>query len=374
MKIKLAKEKIRKPINKNENLHIAKVYQNDEFYTQLTDIEKEMYHYWEHFEGKTIYCNCDDPRVSNFVKYFAHRFELLKLKKLISTCYMNQDWDIFSTRECEKGIKIIYNGETIDNYPDFDKMIKKNLKGDGDFRSKECIELLKEADIVVTNPPFSLFREFVAQLMEYDKKFIILGNMNAVTYKEIFPLIKENKIWWGVASCNKDMYFDIPEHYQERLQRESIEGSGYKIIDGVVKGRLASAVWYTNLPHKRRKEKLNNLWAWYAKRGEGKNPLYPKYDNYDAIEVSKVAEIPADYEGVMGVPVSFLDKYNPEQFEILGSADDRDYYVPIFGKYDGRITVNGIQPYKRIFIKHKHPENYEKWYREITKDFIKWDD
>jgi len=354
------KEEAKKP--KNENMNIQRIMQRDEFYTQMTDIEKEMEHYWHHFEGKVVYCNCDDPRVSNFFKYFAARFEVLKLKKLITTCYKNQNWDMFSTGESEKAIKIIYKGTPNKDGRSWSEgqggMTKVNLKGDGDFRSKECVELLKESDIVVTNPPFSLFREFVEQLMLYNKKFVIVGNPNAITYKEIFPLIKENKIWLGTKGMGQDMYFDIPEHYKERLLRENKEGSGYKTIDGVVKGRT-QGIWFTNLPHKKRNEELI-LNKWYEEEPE----FFPKYDNYDAIEVSKVADIPRDYKGLMGVPISFMDKFNPNQFEIVGL----DRYVEGNRKPNSRMFINRIEIYARIIIKHRNPVDYDEYYRDLGFD------
>ena len=338
--------------SKNKNLNDAGKNKNDEFYTQLSDIANELKHYKEHFKDKVVYCNCDDPRVSNFYYYFLTNFEELGLKKLVTTCYKSQNPDMFSQHDSEKAIYLEYDGnKTGNNMPNIMDSAIKHLKSDGDFRSKECVELLKQVDIVVTNPPFSLFREYVAQLIEYDKKFLIIGNPNAITYKEIFPLIKENKLWLGTKGMGQDMLFDIPEHYKINLLQTNKEGSGYKIIDGVVKGRT-QGIWFTNLPHRRRKEELVL----------GKNynsDLYPQYDNYKAIEVSKVAEIPCDYDGAMGVPISFLDKYNPEQFEILGC----DYNVKeglldeikntnYVGKFD-RGYINGKRLYARILIKRK---------------------
>ena len=278
---------------KNRNLHNAKHAKNDEFYTQLTDIEKELSHYRKHFKNKTVLCNCDNDD-SNFIKYFKLHFNELGLKKLINS-YI-------------------------------------------DFRSDECIELLKQADIVVTNPPFSLFREYVAQLMEYEKKFLIIGNPNAVTYKEIFPLVKDGKLWVGNKSMGTDMLFDLPIDFAKELAATKKEGSGYKIIDGVIKGR-AFAIWFTNLPHKKRNEELV-----LTKRYRGNEGNYPKYDNYNAIEVSKVINIPKDYKGVMGVPISFLDKYNPNQFEIVKFRH---------GDNDKDLSINSKCPYFRILIRHK---------------------
>ena len=308
----------------NKQFDAAKREKNDEFYTQLVDIERELSHYKNQFRNKIIFCNCDNPYESNFFKYFAMHFNDLGIKKLITTCYKNSpiankqlslfDFESLENKTTSVPHKIIVEevkDENEDGRVDLIdvKLILKNrknaltrLKGDGDFRSDECIELLKEADIVVTNPPFSLFREYVAQLMEYKKKFLIIGNINALTYKEIFPLIKENKIWLGYFSgCMK---FKVPEHYKQRATAYWIDENGQKWRS------LGNICWFTNLEVSKRHENLT-LYKKY-------NPEeYPKYDNYDAIEVSKVAEIPYDYEGAMGVPITFIDKYNPEQFEII---------------------------------------------------------
>lgn len=316
----------------NERLRKARKNKNDEFYTQLADIEEEMRHYKKYFKGKTVLCNCDDPRISNFFHYFSYNFEQLGLKKLITTCYKNQNRDLFSRNDCEQAIYLEYTGSKKGALvPEPEEIGIKYLKGDGDFRSKECIELLKQADIVVTNPPFSLFREYVAQLMEYDKKFIIIGNKNAITYKEIFHLIKENKIWLGYRNINKDMWLILPE--KEEKYEKFIDGKKLKHI---------MACWFTNFDISKRHEELI-LYKNY-------NPQdYPKYDNYDAINVDKTSDIPCDYYGVMGVPITFLDKYNPEQFEILGDSRYHD------GKQeaDDINIINGKQLYRRILIKRK---------------------
>jgi len=330
--------------SKNENLHKAKDGKKDEFYTQLTDIENEMKHYRSHFKDKVIYCNCDDPRVSNFFHYFSYNFEKLSLKKLITTCYKNQDRDLFSRNITEQAIYLEYDGDKKGaNVPDPDEIGIKRLKGDGDFRSKEAIELLKQADIVVTNPPFSLFREYVAQLIEYDKKFLILGHQNAITYKEIFKLIKENKIWLGVDNGGIK-WFGVQDHYDIATE------SRKKIENGKKYFSMGSVGWFTNLDISKRHKDLI-LFRKY-------NPSeYPKYDNYDAINVDKVADIPVDYKGVMGVPVTFLDKYNPDQFEIIGMSASAGYDKEIVGldknsKYrDARPLINGNNTYARVFIK-----------------------
>ncbi len=322
----------------NKILNDAQKAKKDEFYTQLSDIENEVRHYRQHFEGKTVLCNCDDPRISNFFNFFAFNFENLKLKKLITTCYKNQDVNLFSQNASEKAVYLEYYGDRNGNkVPDPEEIGIKPLKGDGDFRSAECIELLKQADIVVTNPPFSLFREYVAQLIEYNKKFLIIGNMNAVTCKEIFPLIKNNLVWYGPSISSGDREFQVPKDYPLNAATCRIDDQGRKFL------RVKGVRWFTNLEHSRRHETLV-LYKNYAPEE------YPKYDNYDAIEVSKTADIPKDYDGLMGVPISFLDKYNPEQFEIIGL--DR-YTVPTKFLVNGRFGINGKKIYARILIRKK---------------------
>ena len=321
---------------KNSNFHSAKDNKQDEFYTQLSDIEKELKYYKQHFKDKVVYCNCDDPRVSNFFHFFSYNFEKLGLKKLIATCYKSQEVDLFSQNDNEQAIYLEYNGDKNGNFvPDPNEIGIKPLKGDGDFRSKESINLLTQADIVVTNPPFSLFREYVAQLMEYDKKFVIVGSQNAVTYKEVFQYFKDNKIWVGYKSG--DMEFKVPDHYEERETRFRQDETGQKWRS------LGNICWFTNLDISKRHEDLI-LYKTY-------NPEeYPTYDNYNAINVNKVAEIPMDYKGAMGVPITFLDKYNPDQFEILGI--DRPLVEEITGKVS-RFKINGKEIYARIVIKNK---------------------
>src|SRR5699024_9595895 len=274
----------------NKNLQKAQRDKNDEFYTRLEDIENELRHYKHHFKDKVVYCNCDDPRVSNFFHYFSYNFEHLGLKKLITTCYQSQERDLFSQHDSEQAIKLEYNGETDGGkVPKAESIGIEYLNGDGDFRSEECIEFLKEADIVVTNPPFSLFREYVAQLVEYEKEFLVIGNHNAITYKEVFPLLKENKMWLGISP--RSMFFKLPDGNEKSV----------------------NACWYTNLEHSKRHEEVI-LFKRYNEND------YPKYVNYDAIEISKVVDIPEDYSGYMGVPITFLDKYNPDQFELIGTS------------------------------------------------------
>ena len=324
----------------NRNLNTAKAKKKDEFYTQLSDIENELRFYRDHFRGKVIYCNCDDPRVSKFFHFFSLQFRGLGLKKLITTCYKNQQMDMFSRNDTEKAIWLEYEGTPNETgVPSVEDIGIHYLEGDGDFRSAECIDLLKQADIVVTNPPFSLFREYVAQLMEYEKKFIIIGHQNAIAYKEIFPLIKDNRLWLGRTPRGRDMLFDVPEDYAQELVETRKEGSAYKVVDGVVKGRLGSASWFTNLDYRQRYEDLI-LWKRYSPEE------YPTYDNYDAIEVSRIAEIPYDYDGAMGVPITFLNKHNPDQFEIIGA----DTWFT--GKL-GRFYVKGSKKYARIVIRRK---------------------
>ena len=324
----------------NSNLHSAKNAKNDEFYTQLVDIENELKHYKQHFKDKVVYCNCDDPYESAFFKYFALNFNRLGIKKLITTCYTGspiQGQELLFPEMQPKNTKTPYKAEIIE-VQDMDgngsidledikiilqheKNVRTELKQGGDFRSQECVELLKQADIVVTNPPFSLFREYVAQLVEYDKKFLIIGNVNAITYKEIFPLIKNNQLWLG---------YNCTRHFLQP------DGSLFE---------TARTFWYTNLDHSKRHEELI-LYKQYSPEE------YPHYDNYNAIEVSKTAEIPKDWDGVMGVPITFLDKYNPEQFEIIAKMsttgiDEFNFGYPY---------INGKKIYARILIRNKHPQ------------------
>lgn len=325
----------------NKYLNIASKAKKDEFYTQLSDIERELKHYKEHFKDKVVYCNCDDPRISNFFHYFSFNFEKFGLKKLITTCYKNQNMDLFSQNNSEQAIYLEYYGDKNENnVPDVNEIEIKKLNGDGDFRSKECIELLKQSDIVVTNPPFSLFREYVAQLIKYDKKFVIIGHQNALTYKEIFPLIKENKIWLGYGFNGGATHF-INRHYEDYAS-----AGDHK--DGMI--RVSGVVWYTNLDISKRHEDIILFKKYMPEE-------YPKYDNYNAIEVSKSNEIPMDYAGIMGVPITFMNKYNPEQFEIIGATESEGRGFSE-GLWDEKSQVpqpmiNQNRVYKRIFIKNK---------------------
>lgn len=336
----------------SKNFDTAKKNKADEFYTQLTDIELELKHYKNYFKNKIVLCNCDDPYESNFFKYFAMNFNYLGLKKLIATCYDSSPFagtqlTLFNFSEHAETKKKAYKIE-ITEIPDFNNdgavdlsdveiLLKSNknilsiLNGNGDFRSNECIELLKQADIVVTNPPFSLFREYVNQLIEYNKMFIIIGNTNALTYKEIFKLFKENKIRTGYTNFNVGMYFVVPESYAKFKE----------IKNGVKYARVSTSCWFTNLEVDKHNEELT-LYKKY-------NPIdYPKFENYNAINIDTFKDIPYDYDGYMGVPITFLDKYNPGQFEIIalgivGSIDfscERKMEILKDGKPTGKYTVN----------------------------------
>lgn len=342
----------------NKNLRKASTAKKDEFYTQLVDIEKELKNYKKQFHGKIVYCNCDDPFESNFFKYFAANFNALKLNKLITTSYVKSPivggqlplFEVEGLKPSGKEPFKIEIKEVLDtdgdgavNIDDVKHLLKhdKNtatpLHGNGDFRSDECIELLKEADIVVTNPPFSLFREYVAQLIEYNKKFLILGNQNAITYKEIFKLIKENKLWLGYDNGGTK-WFEVPGDYD--IETESRK----KIENGVKYFSMGSIVWFTNLDTAKRHEELV-LYKKYT------SEEYPKYDNYDAININRYTDIPCNYNNAMGVPVTFIDKYNPEQFEIIGHVGS----VGVDGIYSfaNAIYLNGKKLFKRILIKNK---------------------
>lgn len=326
--------------NNNTGLHSAIRSKKDEFYTQLSDIENELRHYRKHFKGQTVLCNCDDPRVSNFFRYFALNFEALGLKKLIATCYKNCEPDLFSTNKDTHSIYIIYEGDKNGNkVPDPREMEVLPLKGDGDFRSEECIELLKEADIVVTNPPFSLFREYVHQLIQYDKKFLIIGHQNAIKYKEIFKLFREDKIWLGYG------FKGGASHFYSKYSDTATAGD-HK--EGMI--RVSGVVWFTNLEISKKHEEII-LYKTY-------NPEdYPEYDNYKAIEVGETKFIPADYNGYMGVPVTFMNKFSPDQFDLIWVTDrGGDGQLEFLKKPNGRHdapTINGKGLYTRIIIKKK---------------------
>ena len=330
----------------NKSLHAANKAKEDEFYTELSDIENELKHYKHHFKGKVVLCNCDDPRISNFFHYFSYNFEQLGLKKLITTCYKSQERDLFSQNNSERAIWLEYTGDRNGNrVPDPEEIGINYLKGDGDFRSPECIELLKQADIVVTNPPFSLFRDYVAQLIKYEKKFVIIGNQNAITYKEIFPLIQENKMWLGSALSFAK--FRVPDYYEPRATRFWVDETGQKWRS------MGNICWFTNLDIAKRHEELIMYKSYNSTD-------FPKYDNYNAINVNRVAEIPMDYDGVIGVPITFMDKYNPEQFEIVGMGEDNGtgHSGGVWEGGSKSCLVNGKAAFKRIFIRRKQPAAY----------------
>jgi hypothetical protein len=375
----------------NSQLTEAKRAKQDEFYTQYVDIQKEVEAYLEYdpdtFRGKVVYCNCDDPFESNFFKYFAANFNKLGLKKLVTTSYDGSPIagaqltfleyaDGNGKRQKPKAIVVEIeevtdvNGDGATGIEDVKLFLEQNphtrtcLTGGGDFRSAECVELLKQADIVVTNPPFSLFREYVAQLVEYGKKFLIIGNQNAITYNEIFPLIKADKLWMGVTIHSGDREFRVPDHYPLNAAGWRVDENGAKYI------RVKGVRWFTNLDHGRRHQYLplmtmaDNLKFSKHKEIQGKAG-YERYDNYDAIEVPYTDAIPSDYDGVMGVPITFLDKYNPDQFEIIANGDDRDEMealgvLPLGPKYVGNVGRRKVgipstrkAAYKRILIRHR---------------------
>ena len=315
----------------NKNLHKANKAKNDEFYTRLEDIEKELNNYNPTvFKDKVILCNCDDPTISNFWVFFHIHFSHLGLKKLIATHY---------NRDGSHSYAMTYDSKNPKDDIDLSKGIKIPLKDNGDFRNSECVDFLKQSDLVVTNPPFSLFREYIAQLEQYHKQFIVIGNPNAITYKEIFPLIKDNKLWLGFLHPKE---FDTP--------------------NGITKKANVLTYWFTNVDTKKLHHNIETVYRWY-KRKEKYPDLYPKYDNYDAIEVSRVSQIPLDYDGIMGVPITFLDKFNPDQFEIIGAdeAEGTGFSNGLFlnNSKHKQVFVNGKRKYKRIFIRNKHPEDYK---------------
>lgn len=386
----------------NSALSAAVKAKKDEFYTQLTDIEKEMRYYRKHFKGKTVLCNCDDPFESNFFKYFVLNFNRLGLKKLIATCYATSPitgqqlslFDVAGGEEEQRNkpykavVTKVYDvtGDGGVDMFDVAELFKNHenelveLKGDGDFRSKECLALLDEADIVVTNPPFSLFREYVATLMEHEKHFIIIGNVNAITYKEVFPLIMENRLWFGASIHSGDRKFYVPDDYPLNAAGCGVDEDGRRFI------RVKGVRWYTNLDLKQRHEEMILVKRYSP-------TAYQRYDNYDAINVDKTSDIPCDYAGTMGVPITFLDKYSPDQFEILGitktwfggasktygvqkQVDKNGKTSSVTKLNDGPVlkvdtpptgktyyVVDGeyyIQAYARVLIRNKHPEQPKK--------------
>lgn len=316
----------------NKLLQKAKRSKSDEFYTQYCDIENELQYYRSHFSGKVVYCNCDDPRVSNFFKYFAVNFDNLGLKKLIASCYVEQDVGCFSNEVAKRGFYYEFHKKNDKSFY-LDDINVSSFNGNGDFRSYESIELLKKSDIVVTNPPFSLFREYLEQLIKYDKKFLIIANVNSITYKEVFKLIKDNKLWLGIHLGRGVSGFIVPEHYDLYGTEARIDENGNRIISP------NNCLWLTNLDTFIRHKDIPLTKKYFGNEAE-----YPKYDNYDAINVNKTKDIPSDYNGVMGVPITFLHKFNPEQFELIKfrkGMDEKD------------LSINGKCPYFRILIKNK---------------------
>ena len=381
----------------NKNLNAAKTAKKDEFYTQLSDIERELQHYWQHFRDKVVLCNCDDPYESNFFKYFALNFNHLSLKKLICTCFdgspvqgneLMLDFGDFSDEPKKIAYKVEItevkdeNGDGAIDLADVQYLLKNDknaisiLKQHGDFRSQECIELLKEADIVVTNPPFSLFREYIGQLMKYEKKFVIMGRMSALHYSEIFPLFTQNKMWCGYG-FNISVVYKAPYENTLEANRKFVKSKGLNPDDNYIK--VPAICWYTNLDISKRHEELDLVCRYSPDE-------YQTYFNYDAIDVDELANIPCDYAGIMGVPDTILGCYNPDQFEIIGMASDvpkKYVHESIDGKTivfkDGnkiiwstpytvaerklgnslRINNNGVpgkSPYSRIIIRNKHPK------------------
>ena len=391
----------------NRSLHAAKAAKQDEFYTQYDDIQKEVEAYLEFdpdtFRDKVVYCNCDDPFESNFFKYFAANFNKLGLKRLVTTSYDGSpiagQLTLFpeynegnGKRQKPKAIAVTLDrvkdedGDGAANVTDVALFLKRNkaarvaLKGNnrhpgGDFRSAECVELLKQADIVVTNPPFSLFHEYVAQLVAHEKKFLIIGSKNWITYTKFFPLVKAGRLWMGVTPMSKDMLFDVPPKVAEEMLKSGKEGSNYKVVNGKVMGRSAS-VWFTNLDHGRRHQTLplmtmrDNIK--FSKHEKVRGIGYERYCNFDALEVPFTDAIPSDFDGIMGVPISFLDKYNPDQFEIIANGDDRDEmealgvpplgpeYVVNVGRRKLGVSSTKKAAYKRILIRHRAPAKGKK--------------
>lgn len=359
--------------SRQTGLNAAAKAKNDEFYTLLADIERELRYYKNHFKDKTVLCNCDDPFESNFFKYFVLNFNRLGLKKLIATCYtgspiagqqlslfdvLGEDNEENENKPYKAVVTTVYDKTGDGGVDMFDvaELFKsgenelKELQGDGDFRSPECLALLDEADIVVTNPPFSLFREYVSTLMEHNKQFLIIGNINCITYKEIFPLLKQNRAWLGTGMGRWISGFIVPDSYELYGTEASVDENGKRII------ATNNCLWLTNLDIKKRHEEIILVKRYVPES-------YPKYDNYDAINVDKTSDIPCDYAGVMGVPITFLDKYSPDQFEIIGAdeAEGTGFSMGLFitGSKYKQCYVNGKRIYKRIFIRNKHPEASE---------------
>lgn len=331
----------------NKGLNTAKAGKKDEFFTQLTDIEKELKHYTAFFKGKTVLCNCDDPRVSNFFRYFALNFKRLGLKKLITTCYKNQNPDLFSDYTTDKAVSLVYDGSLdITTLESLESIPTVPLRGNGSYDSPECVELLEQADVVVTNPPFSLFGEYVSFLIKHNKKFLIIGNINSIATQSIFPLFADNKIWLGISIHSGDRVFNVPDYYPLKASGCGIDADGKKWI------KVKGVRWFTNIDNQQRHEPFISYQSY-------KPELYPKLDNFDAIFVKNTVDIPSDYNDVMCVPITFLDKYNPDEFEIVAFNRDADGTLSVFPYGTGAIPTGTLlnpmlkeRPYlkgKRLF-------------------------
>lgn len=339
----------------NKDLNRLKANPDDEFYTRLSDINAEMKHYKHHFKDQVVFCNCDDPRVSNFFHYFAEHFESLGLKRLIATCYKNSNPNLFSTHSSDRAVYIIYEGRPDSGRPIAPEELQVlPLKGDGDFRSDECVELLKSSTIVVSNPPFSLLGTYFDQLIRYDKKFLVLGNSAAIHRTEVFPYIRDNKMWTGYKPFSQDMLFEVSKEHEADLRARKKEGSGWRVVNGVFYGRCP-AIWYTNLEiDKKHIDFVSELYKTYTPEE------YPTYENFDGIDVANVREIPKDYFGNMGVPDSFIDFYNPDQFEIIGiGSGNLAKEIGVRKNYRGRTDLAVVRngkltcPYSRLIIRRK---------------------
>lgn len=336
----------------NKLLHVARKSKNDEFYTQLSDIESELKHYGSQFHGKVVYCNCDDPHVSNFFEYFFQNFKRLGLAKLVASCFKESAEDRLHTTDNERGFYVTYSGEGGEKT----KFLEQNIsyfQGDGDFRSQESIELLKQSDVVVTNPPFSLFREYVDQLVEYEKKFLIIGNVNAITYKEIFKLIQNNAAWLGIKLGRGISGFIVPDHYELYGTEARIDADQNRIVSP------NNCLWLTNLDHSQRHVDID-----LTKTFAGNEEQYPKYDNCDAVNVNRTKDIPLDFNGLMGVPITFLHKFNPDQFEIIRFRKGDD------GK---DLSINGKCPYFRILVRNRrHKPSHSECVQSVNRGSRKY--
>tara|TARA_R110002072_G_scaffold145673_2_gene292319 strand:+ start:2736 stop:3767 length:1032 start_codon:yes stop_codon:yes gene_type:complete len=336
----------------NTLLHVARKSKNDEFYTQLSDIESELKHYGSQFHGKVVYCNCDDPQLSNFFEYFFQNFKRLGLKKLVAACFKEGTQGRANSTEGERGFYVTYSGEDGEK----SKFLEQNItyfQGDGDFRSQESVELLNQSDVVVTNPPFSLFREYVDQLVEHGKEFLVIGNVNAITYKEIFKLIQDNVAWLGINLGRGISGFIVPDHYELYGTETRIDADQNRIVSP------NNCLWLTNLDHSQRHVDID-----LSKTFAGNEEQYPTYDNCDAINVNRTKDIPLDFNGLMGVPITFLHKFNPNQFEIIRFRKGDD------GK---DLSINGKCPYFRILVRNRrHKPNHSECVQSVNRGSRKY--